>query len=338
MTMKVTPNQLTVFRIFLAVIVLLLVLVGRAPLYYFIAMLAFTAAIITDWYDGKIARENDMISTFGKIADPIADKILMLGIFAVFSYLGLYSFWWISIIFLREIIVTIVRLVLLRQGKVIPAEQAGKLKVGFQIGSIYASFLFLMSRGTGFFFEPIFQILNMTGILLANALTIYSGLTFFFNLFDVHRNRPAYFFATSGFVGKIPFAPGTWGSLLGIPIVLLLNEHMHLLFFVLVVLTAVGIWSGEQVARMQGHPDPGCVVLDETCGMLTSFLFVPISPVVLLIGFAGFRFFDIAKPFGIRLVERKFPGGLGIMLDDLVAGVLTNLSLHLILFLWAQIS
>lgn len=335
--MIITPNQLTIFRIFLAVVIPFLVLIEKSFLWDFIAMLGFTAAIVTDWYDGKIAREKGLISDFGKIADPIADKLLILGLFGTFVYLKLYSVWWVLVIFFREIVVTFTRLVLLGQGKVIPAEQAGKLKVGFQIGSIYASFLFLMARGTGFVLEPFFSFLNILGIVLANLLTIYSGLLFFFNLFQVRTRRIAYFISTSAFIGKIPFAPGTWGSLAGVLILLFVNGNTFLFFGTLVLLAVVGIWAADRASQMLGNPDPACIVIDETCGMLVSFILVPVNWLTVLLGFAFFRFFDIAKPLGIRAIERKFKGGLGIMLDDIVAGIFSNVLLHAIL-LWTRAS
>ena len=85
---------------------------------------------------------------------------------------------------------------------------------------------------------------------------------------------------------------------------------------------------------MLGERDPGCVVIDETFGLLVSFVLLPVNWMTILLGFAGFRLFDIAKPLGVRSLETKFSGGWGIMLDDLAAGILTNLLLHLILLLW----
>ncbi len=332
--MTVTPNQLTMFRIVLAIIMPVVVLAGRSPVFFLAAILGFTVALVTDWYDGKLAREKNLISNFGKIADPIADKLLILGLFSACAALNAYSVWWLVFIFLRELVVTWARLVLLRKGKVVPAEQAGKLKVGFQAGSIYASFLFLMFQGSGFFIEPAFGFLNMLGIVLANGATLYSGAMFFFGIFEVKRARLAYAIATFGFIGKLPFAPGTWGSVMAVPIVWLAGSATVELIFILVILSAVGIWAGGRVARAFLDPDPGEVVIDEVCGMILALMFIPLNAWTVALCFLLFRIFDVVKPFGIRWLEKNLPGGWGIMMDDIAAGLITNLLVRGLICLW----
>ena len=136
--------------------------------------------------------------------------------------------------------------------------------------------------------------------------------------------------ATCGPIGEIGTAPGSFGSLVAVPFVLLASDKPVLFFLILLAFVFVGIWSSTIAARDFGQQDPSKVVIDEVCGMMVSFLLIPINWKILVAGFIGFRFFDIVKPFPIRIFER-FPSGFGIVLDDLAAGVFTNLLLHLLI-------
>lgn len=97
-----------------------------------------------------------------------------------------------------------------------------------------------------------------------------------------------------------------------------------------ILLTGLGVWSATAVEPLWGKDDKK-VVIDEVAGMCISLLFIPVSWSTLLAGLILFRFFDIVKPFYIRRLE-KVGGGWGVMLDDIVAGVYTNLILHLMLY------
>ena len=140
--------------------------------------------------------------------------------------------------------------------------------------------------------------------------------------------------ATVG-VGYLPLAPGTWGSLVGVGIYLLLRYfalnlgHSTFLFLEsasIVIITLAGIWAASQTERITARKDPGKVVVDEVAGQLISLLPITLVPLWLswkpwvIVSFILFRFFDIVKPYPARQMERLH-GGLGIMCDDLVAGV-----------------
>jgi len=126
-----------------------------------------------------------MVTAFGQLIDPIADKLLILGMMFVFAYFGLYAVECVLVIATREILVTVTRIIRLKRGEVLPAEWAGKIKVGFQIGSIALSFWYLMLLDSVFFTSiestliPVFQFLNYSGIAMAVALTVISGILFF---------------------------------------------------------------------------------------------------------------------------------------------------------------
>jgi phosphatidylglycerophosphatase A len=139
--------------------------------------------------------------------------------------------------------------------------------------------------------------------------------------------------ATFG-VGLLPLAPGTWGSLVGVGIYLFLRylalnlgplPSLALQLVAILVITLAGIWAGTQTERLSGRKDPGKVVVDEVAGQMISLLplvLVPISTWTtwVIVSFTLFRFFDIVKPYPARRMERLH-GGLGIMCDDLVAGI-----------------
>lgn len=146
--------------------------------------------------------------------------------------------------------------------------------------------------------------------------------------------RLSLFFATAGYVGYVPMAPGTAGSLVGL---ILLTMVRHWLgptaeLCVLVFVVIVGVWSSSLVEVYAGRKDPGCIVIDEVAGMLATMLWVPLNWPTAIMGFVAFRFFDITKPFPARSAE-SLAGGLGIMADDLVAAVYAAASVRL--FLWA---
>lgn len=186
----ITPNRLTAVRILFALIIPFLLAAPRSLTNELLAIGLFTAACITDWWDGHMARTRGMVTRLGKLIDPLADKMLVLGAMACFVYRDLYSFWWIVPILARELIVTGVRVALLQRGQVVPAETGGKIKFGFQVGSVYASFIYLMLEGTPMISSgapavlAVFRFLNGLGIALANLATLYSGAGFFYTLWN----------------------------------------------------------------------------------------------------------------------------------------------------------
>ena len=162
------------------------------------------------------------------------------------------------------------------------------------------------------------------------------------------KDHIALFLATWG-VGYIPFAPGTWGSAVGVALYLLW-EKLHSAVFAspanggtptgwMVVINASafllvcvsGIWAAGHAAKLLGAKDPQKVVGDEVMGQILTYMFVPFgsSWKVLLAGFILFRLFDIVKPYPIRKLE-KLGGGLGICADDLAAGILAGMLLFAI--------
>jgi phosphatidylglycerophosphatase A len=138
--------------------------------------------------------------------------------------------------------------------------------------------------------------------------------------------------ATGLGVGFVPRAPGTAGSLLAIPIFVLLSHSFWGLAMAWGALMAVGTWAAGEAERALGHADDGRIVVDEIVGQLLALAPLAVLPGAsptnlfgLVTGFVAFRGFDIAKPGPVRWAERRFAGGLGVMADDVVAGALAAL-------------
>ncbi len=180
----ITPNVLTWFRMILACICPFILLINRTYMSDIWVMALFAVAGFTDWFDGYLARKQSMVTKMGKVIDPIADKILILGLMIVFSKIGLYHWWWIALIIVREISVTATRFYCLSRGIVLPAEWAGKLKMTVQIASVSLSLFLLTAIDTGQtgFVLQFFSFFHWVGIVLANYFTIQSGVLFFKHL------------------------------------------------------------------------------------------------------------------------------------------------------------
>jgi len=136
-------------------------------------------------------------------------------------------------------------------------------------------------------------------------------------------SHPAVWLSTWFGCGLSPVAAGSVGSLAALPIAALsvwLGGTLALQM-VSAALLAIGIASSDVYARLTGIKDPDEVVIDEVAGQCLTLLVVPLAPLPYLAGFLLFRFFDVAKPFPIRWLERNLPGGWGIMLDDTGAAI-----------------
>lgn len=135
-------------------------------------------------------------------------------------------------------------------------------------------------------------------------------------------------------LGRFPFASGTVASAATIPIAVLLALGGSALFLTGTALAIViAFWSAGAAERAFGLKDPHAVVIDEVAGQLVALAFVPLAPLTYAAGFFLFRVFDVLKPFPARRLERV-PGGPGIVLDDLAAGLYANLLIQAGLYLW----
>ena len=143
------------------------------------------------------------------------------------------------------------------------------------------------------------------------------------------RDKTVVWLATGFYTGNIPWAPGTFGTLPGL-LLCFFMARLPLSAAILLILTLIGlaIWIAGEAEKMQGQKDPGCIVIDEIAGMAVTLLAIPFTLQTAIAGFLLFRFFDVLKPPPIRTIDKKVHGGVGIVLDDVIAGVFANLVLR----------
>lgn len=129
----------------------------------------------------------------------------------------------------------------------------------------------------------------------------------------------------------MPKAPGTFGTLLGIPLVMLFMRFGDFGYMVATLaFTVASIFIAELHERQLGTHDASEIVIDEVAGFLVTMTWLPNTWQAYVGGFLCFRFFDAIKPFPINLVDEKIKGGLGVVADDLVAGVIANIILQIL--------
>lgn len=137
--------------------------------------------------------------------------------------------------------------------------------------------------------------------------------------------------ATGLYVGKIGIAPGTWGSLAALlPWLLIKDLPLPMYGFILGTFFVLGFFVSGSAEKILDDPDASCIVIDEFLGMFVTLLAAPPHPLAWATGFLLFRFFDITKPFPVSWFDKKINGGIGIMMDDVVAGMYAFLTLQLL--------
>lgn len=178
-------NRLTVFRIILTFVFIYL-LFCEGPLAKTLALVVFTLASITDFFDGYIARKYNMITDLGKLLDPLADKILVLSAFLAFVEMGIIYAWMVIVIILRELLITGMRVLAAKKGIVLAAARAGKHKTVSQIVSIFLILCFIVMKESGsdvfsFWnaeFEFLMQNIIYCMMLITVAFTLISGVLY----------------------------------------------------------------------------------------------------------------------------------------------------------------
>lgn len=152
--------------------------------------------------------------------------------------------------------------------------------------------------------------------------------------FKALLKRPSSFIAYGFGSGLAPKAPGTFGTLAALPIYWLMQDWPLTVYLATVFLAFIaGIWFCQRTVDWIKQDDPSGVVWDEIVGYLVAMAFAPAGWQWMIIGFVLFRFFDILKPWPVSWADKKLHGGLGIMLDDVVAGLYSALVLHLLLLI-----
>jgi len=351
-------TQLTVLRMALAIAVVGALFLPGWPARAW-ALAGFAAAVVTDWLDGFLARRWKQTSAAGALLDPIADKILVLGLFAAFAILRVIPAWMVGVILFRELLITGLRLVLAARGIVISAAKEGKHKTIAQMTAIAIILVVLVAKeaavpdGLPDVIERAAAAVVLAAMWVALALTVLSGAAFLrvnrTSLGGLGRgaagppgahpggdltDRLAWLAATGCGLGRLPWAPGSWGSAGGLALAASAAWAVAPPWMLLGLAVALPgcVAACTRAERRAGVTDPGAVVLDEIWAMA---VIVAAQPWVLgawwslAAAFLTFRVFDVVKPFPLKRMA-AWPAGLGIVADDAGAAAYSCLILWLL--------
>ena len=334
------PNIISFFRIILIPLFVYFLINGN----FIFALCTFIIASLADALDGWAARKLKQITELGKFIDPLADKLLvvsaLIAIIAIDPHMKIFDFWMIFIIVGRDILITVMRWLAIKQNKVLQTSNFGKIKTAFQMISILLIIMVYAIAKRGFFdTHEELPYWIMLAVTFFTALSGFRYLATNWRLFFPNNefaikvvNKMKELTFTGFFSGYSPIAPGTAGTIVGICILIIMyfifGEHF---FYANIVLIAISLYPavllGDSAEKFFNKKDPQQVVLDEMQGIWITMIFVPFNWKTVLIGFFLFRLFDILKPFPINKMQ-NFKGGLGIMADDWLAGVYACLCLH----------
>ncbi len=348
-----TSNALTFLRIAL-IGPFVVSLFGESICSGILSVVFFLIAAISDYLDGYFARKWGISSLFGEFMDPLADKLLVGSAFLSFTFMpGLrIPLWLVVIILLREVTVTLMRVAAVKEKKPIATEFSGKLKTAWQMFSILYILLLLCAEKIIFAlksdarFGSMFVLVEewvetLMRFLPPALVTISAFLAFFSMVQYIMKNRALFrvsglmkFLATGFYAGCIPGPRGTYGALIGVCLWLLFSNSPAFPFIVFVFVVGGALVAGHAEKHIFREKDSSKIVIDEIAGMLVTFTTFQFyltldSLVYLAAGFLLFRFFDILKPPPIRNLQ-KIRGGTGIMLDDVVSGIASNVILQCI--------
>jgi phosphatidylglycerophosphatase A len=146
------------------------------------------------------------------------------------------------------------------------------------------------------------------------------------------KQKSVMFLATGCYIGNLPIAPGTFGSVLGLFLCYFLSKiGLLLALFLTIAFILCAIWIAHEAEKVLQTKDPGCIVIDEIAGMILTLIGLPFNMMTIILGFAMFRGLDIWKPYPIRFLEKNLSGGVGVVMDDVAAGILSNLILRILL-------
>ena len=177
------PNQLTISR-FIFTLIFILLFLQEGFWSTILATAMFVLATLTDFLDGHLARKRKIETGFGKIMDPIADKFLMLSAFYLFAKFDLIKDWMFWVIAFREALVTTIRLLAIKRGRVLAAESMGKFKTVLQAAAVFTILLYIECLEALPESKNLFSAWERTNTIIMYAvvvLTLYSGLTFLKN-------------------------------------------------------------------------------------------------------------------------------------------------------------
>jgi phosphatidylglycerophosphatase A len=144
------------------------------------------------------------------------------------------------------------------------------------------------------------------------------------------------YIATLGFIGYLPVAPGSFATLFACALYIIIRPSLIIQCIFLIFMIPIGVICAHRTERLMNEKDSSHIVIDEFCGYLLSVLFLTFNIPTALLAFFLFRIFDILKPFPIKALESALSGGTGIMVDDMVAALYTNIIMQVTNFYFFQ--
>ena len=185
------PNKLTVLRVLFIPVIMVFLLVGDIPFRWLLGGLCFGAASLTDMLDGRIARKHNLVTDFGKLMDPVADKMLIMSTLICFVQENICGAWVVGVILFREFLVTSMRMIAADKGKVIAANIWGKVKTVTQMIAVIGIFCGKAAGEFGFIPDLVGKwLLILSSIILyvAVAATIFSGVRYLYDAREFFRD------------------------------------------------------------------------------------------------------------------------------------------------------
>ena len=349
------PNSLTILRILLTPVFVVCFL-STDPQVRQLSLAIFFVAILTDWYDGWVARRWGYVTRWGTFLDPFADKVIVSAALFAFAVLQLVPFWTVWVIVVRDAVVTFLRTYAEVKGRRFDTSKFAKTKTFLQYTAIFYILLLFVGLEVDFIrtrYEDLIHILLnprwLNGLMsVVAAITAFTGIAYLFDNketveqlfgFSVKTKSvngkngkpvPNMFirlFGSALFTGYVPLASGTVGSALAVALYFIPGfEGPYIIMPAMVLAFLAGVKAGDVMEACYGH-DPAEVTIDEVVGMWLALFLLPKSLFVAAVAFVLFRAFDIFKPFPAKMFDRQ-SGGFGIMMDDVVAGFYANIATH----------
>lgn len=322
------PNMLSLSRLVLAPVCVYCSF--YAGWWLVAAFIIFSIAMVTDLADGYLARRYRLQTEFGNFIDPLADKLLLGSVFFVFWIHGLIGLWFVVLLFFRDMVITWLRSLLVSIGAPLKTSWIGKIKTVLQAFVIAWAYSVLIAQSFGWSLSVQLFLQHGLNVVLfvVTFFTVYSAAMYVQQHWLILRTlclrhyglvMCARLFATVGMLGyKVP-APGTVASICALLVMYFFSFSWIVALCLTFVLTVIGVAASDILSAHEKINDPGHIVIDEVVGMFLVLLFVPKTVVSYGLAFVLFRLFDITKPGPVRYAERCYSGGLGIMLDDIVA-------------------
>lgn len=354
------PNLLTFFRLFL-VIPFVITLMNPDPYFIITSFFIYIFASITDYFDGYLARKLRQTTKLGAFLDPLADKILLISAFAIFSlkkYIFL-PFYLVIILVFRDYFITLLRIEVDKQKgkknsdkKRFKTSYTAKFKTAFQMITIIIFYIiylinikFFKIKFTNNFINKTILYLPLIFFSTSLILSYYSAFKYTIKYKNESFLTLVKTISTFFYLGYLTKFPGTFVSFIAILLLFLIKIKFITYIFLLILIVIIGTITSEITSRKENVKDPGYVTIDEIAGIVLSifpfyfFSFININFnnnnstfifnflytkkwIFFAISFILFRFFDIVKPLGINKIQ-KIRGGIGIMIDDILAGIYT---------------